>query len=49
MAGALIIGLLIASILILSIGFLLVALRLGKNFDQISNRPSQGPHSRRRD
>ncbi len=47
MLASLIIGLLIASIFIVSIGFLLVALRLGKHFDQLGNQPSQGPHSRR--
>jgi len=46
MLGALIIGLLIASIVILSVGFLLAALRLGKNFEQIGKQPRQEPPGR---
>lgn len=48
MIGTFIIVLLIASIAALSIGFLLVAARLGKNFEQISDHSSQGPANRRR-
>lgn len=48
MIGTFIIVLLIASIAALSIGFLLVAARLGKNFEQISDQSSRGQASHRR-
>jgi len=48
MLGTFIIILLIASIGFLSVGFLMVALRMGKNFDQMGNRPSSTGQTRRR-
>ena len=48
MIGTFIIVLLIASIVALSLGFLLVAARLGKNFEQISDQSSPDQASRRR-
>jgi hypothetical protein len=46
--GTLIIILLLASILGLSAGFLMLALRLGKNFEQIGNQAAQPDQQRRR-
>ncbi len=48
MIGTFIIVLLIASIAALSLGFLLVAARLGKNFEQINDPSSRGQANRRR-
>ncbi len=48
MLGTFIIGLLIASIVVLSIVFLMVALRMGKTFDQMGNQPAQTNQPRRR-
>ena len=48
MIGTFIIVLLIASIAMLSVGFLLVAARLGKNFEQISDPSSRGQTNRSR-
>ena len=48
MFGALIIILLIASIAALSAGFLMVALRMGKNFNQMGNQTTQTPQDGRR-
>lgn len=48
MLGTLIIILLLASIVGLSAGFLMVALRLGKHFDQIGNQATHTPQDRRR-
>ncbi|HEY7349160.1 MAG TPA: hypothetical protein VH599_12680 [Ktedonobacterales bacterium] len=48
MLGTLLIILLLASIVFLSAGFLMVALRMGKNFDQMSNQPPQSDQQRRR-
>ncbi|HLW01706.1 MAG TPA: hypothetical protein VKT82_23815 [Ktedonobacterales bacterium] len=48
MLGTFIIGLLIASIAVLSIVFLMVALRMGKTFDQMGNQASQPNQQRRR-
>jgi hypothetical protein len=47
MFGTLIIILLLASIVGLSAGFLMVALRLGKRFDQIGNQGTKTPQDRR--
>ncbi len=47
MFGALILGILIASIVILSTGFLLVAMRLGRHFDQIGDQATQRQPGRR--
>ena len=47
MLGAFIIILLIASIIFLSTAFLMVALRMGKHFDQMGNQSSQ-PNQQRR-
>ena len=48
MLGTFIIGLLIASIAVLSIVFLMVALRMGRHFDQMGNQASQTNQPRRR-
>ena len=48
MFGTLIIILLLASIVGLSAGFLMVALRLGKRFDQIGDEAPRTPQGRRR-
>ena len=48
MLGTFIIGLLIASIGVLSIVFLMVALRMGKHFDQMGNQAPSPGQSRRR-
>jgi flagellar basal body-associated protein FliL len=48
MLGTFIIVLLIVSIAVLSIGFLMVALRMGKTFDQMGNQASQAGQQRRR-
>lgn len=48
MPGVLIIILLLASILFLSTAFLMVALRMGKNFNQMGSRtPQTGQRQRR--
>jgi phosphoglycerate-specific signal transduction histidine kinase len=47
MLGTFIIGLLIASIAVLSIVFLMVALRMGKTFDQMGNQASQPTQQQR--
>ena len=47
MFGTLIIILLIASIAALSAGFLMVALRMGKTFDQMGNQATDTSQSRR--
>jgi flagellar basal body-associated protein FliL len=48
MLGTLIIVLLIASIVALSAGFLMVALRLGKSFNQMGDQTSRAQQTRRR-
>jgi flagellar basal body-associated protein FliL len=48
MFGTLLIILLIASIVFLSAVFLMVALRMGKNFNQMGNQASQTGQQRRR-
>ncbi len=47
MIGTFIIVLLIASIGFLSVVFLMVALRMGKHFDQMGSRPSSSGQTRR--
>jgi flagellar basal body-associated protein FliL len=48
MFGALIIILLLASVVALSAGFLMVALRMGKNFHQMGNQTNSTPQDRHR-
>ncbi len=48
MLGTLIIILLIASVVALSAAFLMVAMRMGRNFEQIGNQTTPPDHPRRR-